>query len=100
MPTIRVSSLLAITAIAIGVQPWPAIAQNTAAQELVRQAVNAMGGVEALRGLHSIAIKGSSESWEPNQSYTAGGEPKFLGQSSFARCRPGCGWNSVWRDLR
>ena len=59
----------------------PALAQKSV--DLVRQAVAAEGGADALRGLKSLSIKGDAKFWEPGQSYAAGGEPRFLGDATF-----------------
>src|SRR4029077_7677317 len=64
-------------------QVAPAFAQNSAG-DLVRQAVGAEGGADALRGLKSLAVKGDAKFWEPGQSFAAGGEPRFLGDATFA----------------
>src|SRR5580658_6913416 len=52
--------------------------------DLVKQAVAAEGGVDALRGLKGLAIKGDAKFWEPGQSFAAGGEPRFVGDATFA----------------
>ena len=52
--------------------------------DLVKQAVAAQGGAEALRGLKTISIKAQGQHWEPGQSYTPGGEPRFLGDSAIS----------------
>lgn len=59
----------------------PAVAQSP--NDLIRQAVDAQGGADALRALKGAVIKGEAKHWEPGQSYAAGGEPKFLGDSTF-----------------
>ncbi len=64
-------------------QMTPAFAQNSAG-DLVRQAVTAEGGADALRGLKSLAVNGDAKFWEPGQSFAAGGEPRFLGDATFA----------------
>jgi hypothetical protein len=51
--------------------------------ELVSQAVAAQGGADALRGLKTAVIKGEAKHWEPGQSAKVGGEPRFLGDSTF-----------------
>src|ERR1700686_5606186 len=61
----------------------PAFAQNNAG-DLVKQAVAAEGGADALRGLKSLAVKGDAKFWEPGQSLAAGGEARFLGDATFA----------------
>src|SRR5712671_7606832 len=60
----------------------PAFAQ-TAPGDLVKQAVAAEGGADALRGLKTLAIKGDAKFWEPGQSFAAGGEPRFLGDATY-----------------
>src|SRR5437016_11633452 len=52
--------------------------------DLVKQAVAAQGGAEALRGLKAIGIKAEGQHWEPGQSYAPGGESRFLGDSRIA----------------
>jgi glyoxylase-like metal-dependent hydrolase (beta-lactamase superfamily II) len=61
----------------------PALAQSNPG-DLVKQAIAAEGGADALRGLKSVAIKGDAKFWEPGQSLAAGGEPRFLGDAKFA----------------
>jgi glyoxylase-like metal-dependent hydrolase (beta-lactamase superfamily II) len=62
-------------------QQQPAQAQSP--HELINQAVAAEGGADALRGLKSLAIKAEAMHWEPGQSKAAGGEPRFLGNTSL-----------------
>jgi len=50
--------------------------------DLVKAAVAAQGGVDALRALKTVVIKSHSQAWEPGQSYKPGGEPRFLGDSN------------------
>ena len=76
--TLSIAALLLATS-----QVPPAFAQNSAA-DLVKQAVAAEGGADALRGLKSLAVKGDAKFWEPGQSFAAGGEPRFLGDATFA----------------
>src|SRR6202049_4746192 len=61
----------------------PVFAQGSG-DNLVKQAVAAQGGADALRGLKGLAIKGDARFWEPGQSFAAGGEPRFLGEATFA----------------
>ncbi len=61
----------------------PTFAQGNAA-DLVKQAIAAEGGAAALRGLTGLAVKGDARFWEPGQSFAAGGEPRFLGDATFA----------------
>lgn len=56
------------------------------AADLVKQAVDAEGGVAALRGVQRLTITGAAVHWEPEQSFRAmgaGGEPKLAGDSTF-----------------
>jgi glyoxylase-like metal-dependent hydrolase (beta-lactamase superfamily II) len=59
----------------------PALAQKPI--DLIKQAVAAEGGAEALRGLKTLSVKGDAKFWEPGQSFAAGGEPRFLGDATF-----------------
>ena len=59
----------------------PALAQGP--NDLVKQAVAAQGGADALRALKGAVIKGDAKHWEPGQSYSAGGKSKFIGDSTF-----------------
>ena len=71
------------TALLLGAVPAaPALAQQ--GSDLVKQAVAAQGGAEALRNLKTIAIKAEGKHWEPGQSYAPGGEPRFLGDATIA----------------
>ena len=72
--------LIGVTGAAIGSGP-------TRAQQgldLVKQAVAAQGGAEALRGLKAVSIKVKGRHWEPGQSFAPGGEPRFLGDSDIS----------------
>ena len=51
--------------------------------DLVKQAVAAQGGAEALRSLKAVGIKAHGQHWEPGQSYAPGGEARFLGDSDI-----------------
>jgi glyoxylase-like metal-dependent hydrolase (beta-lactamase superfamily II) len=53
------------------------------AGDLVKQAVDAQGGADALRRLTGLTAKGDARFWEPNQSLIAGGEPRPLGTATF-----------------
>src|SRR5437016_11539300 len=64
-------------------QVQPSFAQAGAA-DLIKQAIAAEGGASALRGLRGLAVKGDAKFWEPGQSFAAGGEPRFLGDATFA----------------
>jgi glyoxylase-like metal-dependent hydrolase (beta-lactamase superfamily II) len=70
------------TALLLGASQFqPAVAQGP--NDLVKQAVEAQGGADALRALKGAVIKGEAKHWEPGQSYAAGGESKFIGDSTF-----------------
>src|SRR5882672_7523764 len=74
--------IFSIAALLLAVsQVQPALAQGNAG-DLVKQAVAAQGGAEALRGLTGLSAKGDARFWEPGQSFVAGGEPRFLGTAS------------------
>jgi glyoxylase-like metal-dependent hydrolase (beta-lactamase superfamily II) len=60
-----------------------ALAQD-GANDLIKQAITAEGGADSLRALKGLAIKGEAKFWEPEQSEKAGGEPRFLGDATFA----------------
>jgi hypothetical protein len=51
--------------------------------DLVKQAVAAQGGAEALRNLKTVGITAKGQHWEPGQSYAPGGESRFLGDSDI-----------------
>jgi glyoxylase-like metal-dependent hydrolase (beta-lactamase superfamily II) len=53
------------------------------AGDLVKQAVDAQGGADALRRLTGLTAKGNAQFWEPGQSLVAGGEPRPLGTATF-----------------
>jgi glyoxylase-like metal-dependent hydrolase (beta-lactamase superfamily II) len=73
--------LIAALLLAVG-QAAPARAQGNA-DTLIKQAVTAEGGADALRGLKGLSIKGDAKFWEPGQSFAAGGDPRFLGDATF-----------------
>jgi glyoxylase-like metal-dependent hydrolase (beta-lactamase superfamily II) len=64
------------------VQQQLALAQGNS-DSLVKQAVAAEGGADALRGVKGLAIKGDAKFWEPGQSFAPDGEPRFLGDATF-----------------
>ena len=73
-------SLSISTALLLGLtQLQPAQAKSNA---LLAQAVAAEGGADALHALKTISIKSEAKHWEPEQSLVAGGEPRFLGDST------------------
>ncbi len=52
--------------------------------DLVKAAIVAEGGADALKALRGVYIKGTAKHWEPGQSFKAGGEPRFLGDTRLA----------------
>src|SRR6202521_1927024 len=64
------------------VQQQPASAQGNG-DSLVKQAVAAEGGADALRGVKGLAIKGDAKFWEPGQSFAPDGETRFMGDATF-----------------
>lgn len=67
--------------LANGLATSPAAAQS--AQDLVKQAVAAQGGADALKALKTVSIKGEAKFWEPGQAFKPGGEPRFLGDATY-----------------
>ena len=63
--------------------PRPARAQVPQPLDLVKLAIEAMGGVDPLRSLGRIAVRGEVRHWEPEESYAAGGPPIFTDRSTF-----------------
>ena len=59
----------------------PAAAQSGV--DLVKRAVDAQGGADALRAIKTITAKGDAKHWEPGQSFTPAGETRFLGDSTY-----------------
>src|SRR5258708_8522455 len=64
------------------VQQQPAMAQGSG-ERLVKQAVAAEGGADALRGVKGLAIKGDAKFWEAGQSFAPDGAPRPLGDATF-----------------
>jgi len=52
-------------------------------QELINRALDAMGGADALGKVNSIYLKATMRQWEPEQSFSVGGEMKFAADSTF-----------------
>ena len=61
----------------------PASAQSSPL-DLVKQAVEAEGGADALRAIKTLVGKGDAKHWEPGQSNSVNGESRFLGDSTFS----------------
>jgi hypothetical protein len=74
--------LLAGVCMLVGVGVPPAWAQP-ASVDLVASAVAALGGEQAMRALNSLLIQGEGKYWEPEESFTPSGTPRFLGDSNF-----------------
>jgi len=51
-------------------------------QELVKRAVNAMGGADAIAGIKTIWVKAGVKQWEPEQSDVPGGEMRFTNEAT------------------
>ncbi len=60
----------------------PVFAQGSS-DSLIKQAVAAEGGADALRGLKTLSINGDAKFWEPGQSLVPDGDPRFLGDATF-----------------
>ncbi len=52
-------------------------------QELINRAIAALGGAEAMRGMRSLSISGTSKYREPEQSQMPGGEARFAAEATF-----------------
>ena len=75
---ISISAALLATTALVGV----ASAQQ-APIDLVKAAVAAEGGADAIKALKGLSMKGTAKHWEPGQSLKAYGEPRFLGDTTF-----------------
>ena len=53
------------------------------AQELLNNALAAMGGAEALTQVKTLVVKGTVRHWEPEQSMVPGGEMRHAADSTF-----------------
>ena len=63
--------------------PMAAHAQSASPVDTVNQAVGAIGGADALRAVKGLTFKADAQFWEPQQSYIADGEPRFIGNSKI-----------------
>jgi hypothetical protein len=75
-------ALLVSAALLVGASP-PVPAQAQQGIDLVKAAVEAQGGADALRNLKAVGITARGQHWEPGQSYAPGGESRFLGDSDI-----------------
>ncbi len=77
--------LLGISAaLLVSTAPFGVVAAKEAPGDLVKAAIAAEGGADALKALKGVFVKGTAKHWEPGQSYKAGGEPRFLGDTRLA----------------
>lgn len=74
---------IAMAMLFAGVAPQFAGAQTPPPIDLVRQAITAMGGEQALRGLKGLTLEAEARHWEPEQSFTVDREPRLLGDSKL-----------------
>lgn len=70
--------LLVSAALALGLAGTAQAAGDAAAVTTVRQAVDAAGGANALRAVHTVTVHAAAKHWEPDQSVEPGGEQRFL----------------------
>jgi hypothetical protein len=80
---VRLTPALIFAMLAVFGLSHQAGAQASGPVDLVKQAVEAMGGIDAMRGLQGLAIRGTVRHWEPEESYVAGGPPVFTDHSTF-----------------
>jgi glyoxylase-like metal-dependent hydrolase (beta-lactamase superfamily II) len=73
--------LLSAALLLVTGQAQPALAQSPT--ELLKQAVEAQGGVDALRAIKFVTQKAEVKHWEPGQSHSVNGEARFLGDSTY-----------------
>lgn len=52
-------------------------------QALIGLGIDGMGGVNALTGVKTLAVKGTVRQWDPEQSLAPGGEARFANESTF-----------------
>jgi glyoxylase-like metal-dependent hydrolase (beta-lactamase superfamily II) len=76
---------LSISAALLLALSQPASAQQV--QKLVSDAVQALGGADALRNLKSVSITGEAKYFEPGQSKVAGKDPKHVEDVKFTAIR-------------
>jgi len=76
--------VLSVVALLLAMSQQQPVFAQASGDNLVKEAVAAQGGADALRGLKGLAIKGDAKFWEPGQSFAADGEPRFLGDATFA----------------
>jgi len=69
--------------LATAAAPIAAQTQSTSPVDTVNQAVAAIGGANALRAIKGLMFKAEAQFWEPQQSYVADDEPRFIGNSKI-----------------
>ncbi len=74
----RVVSLLALSLVVVASAP-----ATSYSQDLVKRAVQAMGGADTLNAVKTVSIKGTVRQWEPEQSIVPGGEMRLANDSTF-----------------
>jgi glyoxylase-like metal-dependent hydrolase (beta-lactamase superfamily II) len=75
-------ALMISTALTIGLGAVQPLSAQTNPIDLVKLAVEAQGGADAIRGLKTLTGKGEAKHWEPGQSHSVNGESRFLGDST------------------
>lgn len=55
--------------------------------DAVDRAISAIGGASSLGGIKTFSGQGTAKHWDPEQSFQAGGEKRFAGDSSFTDTR-------------
>ena len=78
-----IKHVLPLAAVLLAASQMPPAFAQSSPGDLVKQAVAAEGGADALRALKGLAIRGDARFFEPGQSFAAGGEPRFLGDATF-----------------
>jgi len=68
-----VKHVLPLAAVLLAASQMPPAFAQSSPGDLVKQAVAAQGGADALRALKGVAIQGDAKFWEPGQSFAAGG---------------------------
>jgi glyoxylase-like metal-dependent hydrolase (beta-lactamase superfamily II) len=56
---------------------------HTRGRALVTRAVQAVGGADRLAAVKTVSLKATAKQWEPEQSMTPGGEPRYANESTL-----------------
>jgi glyoxylase-like metal-dependent hydrolase (beta-lactamase superfamily II) len=75
--------LVVSAALALAIAGGDAARAEGDAATTVRQAVDAVGGASALRAVKTVTMQGTAKHWEPDQSIEAGGEQRFLDDTTM-----------------